>query len=267
MGEDLLTVFKESFKDRMLPLSCRRTVITLLPEKGNLQEMKNWRPVSLLCSDYKILFKALANWLREVMTQVIHKDQTYCVSGRSILDSVSLIRDILDISGSLGIRTGLTSLDQEKAFDRVEHLFLWKTLERFGLSPGLTAMIKVMYQDIESVLKINGSLGAPFRVRRGVRQGCSLSGMLYELAIEPLLCKIRANIGGQVLKGFNKGFILPAYADDIVIFGTLSGAKVNWAKSEALAVGNWREGLPSLPRGGADLEKDGFKYLGVYVGE
>ena len=75
---------------------------------------------------------------------------------RSILDNVSLIRDILDISGSLGIETGLMSSDQEKAFDQVEHLYLWKAPESFGLSPGLLAMIQVLYQDIESVLKING---------------------------------------------------------------------------------------------------------------
>lgn len=101
----------------VLPRSCRRAVITLLPKKGDLQKIKNWRPVALLCTDYKILSKALANRLREVMDLVVHQDQTYCVPGRSILDNVSLIRDILDISSSLGIDTGLISLDKEKAFD------------------------------------------------------------------------------------------------------------------------------------------------------
>ncbi|XP_035853760.1 uncharacterized protein LOC118494306 [Sander lucioperca] len=85
--------------------------------------------------------------------RVIHKAQTYCVPGRSIIDNVSLIRDILAVSGSLGVDTGLVSLDQEKAFDRVEHRYLWKVLERFGLSPGFIAKIKVMYENIESVLK------------------------------------------------------------------------------------------------------------------
>ena len=282
MGEDLLTVFNESFKDMTLPLSCRRAVITLLPKKGDLQEIKNWRPVSLLCTDYKILSKALANRLKEVMDMVIHQDQTYCVPGRSILDNVSLIRDILDISSSLGVDVGLISLDQQKAFDQVEYPYLWNTLESFGFSPGLIAMIKVLYQNIESVLKINGGLSAPFKVSRGVRQGCSLSGMLYSLSIEPMLCKVRDNIRGLHLKNFNKSHILSAYADDLIViinnnedikkleqividFGTLSAAKVNWEKSEALAVGKWEEGLPSLP-GGLTWKKDGLKYLGVYVG-
>ncbi|KAJ3588088.1 hypothetical protein NHX12_011683 [Muraenolepis orangiensis] len=157
------------------------------PKKGNLQDIKNWRPVSLLCVDYKLLSKALATRLGRAVEQVIHRDQTYCVPGRSMVDNVHLIRDVLEVSSSLDINTGLISLDQEKAFDRVEHSFLWKVMEKFGFSAGFIAKIKVLYNNIESVLKFNGGLCAPFRVCRGVRQGCALSGMPYALSLEPLL--------------------------------------------------------------------------------
>ncbi|KAK3539859.1 hypothetical protein QTP70_014508, partial [Hemibagrus guttatus] len=116
LGEDLLEVLEESCRERCLPLSSRRAVITLLPKKGDLQDIKNWRPVSLLCTDYKVMSEALANRLRDIM------------------DS--------DVSRSLSVDLGLISLDQEKAFDRVEHQYLWKTLEAFGLSPSLIAMMK-----------------------------------------------------------------------------------------------------------------------------
>ncbi|KAI3364782.1 hypothetical protein L3Q82_000910 [Scortum barcoo] len=83
VGEDMLEVFQESFRSGFLPQSCRRAVITLLPKKGDLQDLKNWRPVSLLCCrDYKVLSKALALRLREAMAEVVHVDQTYCVPGR-----------------------------------------------------------------------------------------------------------------------------------------------------------------------------------------
>ncbi len=49
-------------------------------------------------------------------------------------------------------------------FDRVEHSYLWRMLEEFGLSSGFIAMIRVLYQDVESILKINGGLSAPFTV-------------------------------------------------------------------------------------------------------
>lgn len=75
-------------------------------------------------------------------------------------------------------------------------------------------MIRVLYSDIESVLKINGSLCAPFKVCRGVKQGCALSGMLYALSLEPLLCKLRSAMGGLTLPGCTDRLFLSAYADD-----------------------------------------------------
>ncbi|KAJ3584838.1 hypothetical protein NHX12_015333 [Muraenolepis orangiensis] len=158
LSHDLLDVFNESLASGSMPVSCRRAVITLLPKKGNLQDIKNWRPVSLLCVDYKILSKALATRLGKAVEQVIHRDQTYCVPGRSMVDNVHLIRDVLEVSSSLDINTGLISLDQEKAFDRVEHSFLWKVMEKFGFSAGFIAKIKVLYNKIESVLKFNARL-------------------------------------------------------------------------------------------------------------
>lgn len=59
-----------------------------------------------------------------MMASVVHGDQTYCVPG----NNVTLIRDVLDLSSSLGINVGLISLDQQKAFDRVEHQYLWLLL-------------------------------------------------------------------------------------------------------------------------------------------
>jgi len=282
IGDDLLAVLNESLADGLLPLSCRRAVITLLPKKGDLKEIKNWRPVSLLCTDLKMLSKVLAIRLREVVGRVIHHDQTYCVPNRSIFDNIFLIRDILEVSRLLSLNTGLISIDQEKAFDRVEHGYLWRTLEEFGFSSGFIAMIRVLYQDIESVLKINGSLCAPFKVKRGIRQGCALSGMLYALAIEPLLVKIRNSIEGWSIPHSGEKVKVSAYADDIIVmikdqndimvlkkiideFGINSSAKVNWSKSEALVCGEWDGGPPKLP-GGLTWKSDGIRYLGVYLG-
>ena len=92
-------------------------VLLCCQKKGILQDIRNWRSVSLLCTDSTILSKALAKRLREVIDQVVHRDQTYCVPGRSIVDNVSLIHNVLGVSGSLGLSTGLISIDQEKAFD------------------------------------------------------------------------------------------------------------------------------------------------------
>ena len=164
----------------------------------------------------------------------------------------------------------------------VEHKYLWRVMESFGFNAELIAMIKVLYQNIESVLKFNGGLCAPFKAQRGVRQGCGCSGMLYAISLEPLLCRIRRHIRGFPLPGFDTPVVLAAYADDVIVmtrdqkdidtlktitddFNTVSAAKVNWEKSEALAMGGWGGGLPRLPQQLA-WKRDGLKYLGIYMG-
>lgn len=55
-------------------------------------------------------------------------------------------------------------------------------------------MTKTLYCDIESVLKVNGGLSAPFSVKQGIQRGCAMSGTLYSLAIEPMLCQVRKQL-------------------------------------------------------------------------
>lgn len=128
--------------------------------------------MALLCTDYNILSKVLALRLRKVMEHIIHVDQTYCIPNRLISDNIFLISDFLDLSKSLGSENVLISLDQEKTFDRVEHQYLRQTLDAFGFSSSFINMIRVLYNDIESILKVNGGLSGPFKVQRGIRQGC-----------------------------------------------------------------------------------------------
>ncbi len=91
------------------------------------------------------------------------------------------------------------------------------TLEAFGFIEDFVNKIKVLYNDTESVVKVNGGLSAPFKLTRGVRQGCPLSGMLYSVAIEPFLHKVRENINGLCLQSSSKNVSLSAYADDVVV--------------------------------------------------
>ena len=283
VGKDLLAVLCECLGEGCFPLSCRRAVVTLLPKKGNLQEIGNWRPVSLLCSDMKILSKALAMRLKQVIGQVVHSDQSYCIPDRSIFDNIAVVRDLMTASRNAGINVGLISLDQQKAFDHVEHDYLWATFDAFGFSPVFTAMVRAIYCNSESLVKINGGLSAPFKVKRGVRQGCPLSGMLYSIAIEPLLHRLRSELRGVSLPFCNERFFLSAYADDVTIFvngsddlnvlqtivkdfNFLSSAEVNWGKSEAIWVGEWEKRCTGLS-GGMVWKKEGFKYLGVYLGD
>ncbi|KAK3566556.1 hypothetical protein QTP86_000617 [Hemibagrus guttatus] len=81
VGPDLLAVYREAVRCRALPLSALVGHITLLHKKGERTELANWRPITLLMVDYKILAKLMVLRLREVMARVVHPDQTCGVPG------------------------------------------------------------------------------------------------------------------------------------------------------------------------------------------
>lgn len=287
IGPDLHEVFQESMKNNLLPLSCRRAVISLLPKKGDLGCLKNWRPVSLLGSDLKILSKALTNRLKAVLGKVIHPDQSYCIPGRSIFDSLFLIRDMLGLAQGHQLDMGLVSLDQEKAYDRVSHSYLFEALGAFGFGPSFVSYVRLLYTEVYSLVKVNGAVTRPFRVGRGIRQGCSLSGLLYTIAIEPLLIQLRRSLQGLTVQRSmaeeRTAVKLIAYADDVTviirsqeevaallssldIFAKASSAKVNWGKTASFLLGGWQDQPPPRLPVQQQWGRTGLKILGVCFG-
>ncbi|CAM4564761.1 unnamed protein product, partial [Caretta caretta] len=283
LGPDLVTVWAESLQSGVLPLSCRRAVLALLPKKGDLRDLRNWRPVSLLSTYYKIVAKAISLRLGSAMADMVHPDQTYTVPGRSIFDNLFLVRDLLELRRRDGLSFALLSLDQEKAFDRVDHGYLLSTLQAFGFGPQFVSFLRVLYASAECLVRLNWTLTEPVSFGRGVRQGCPLSGQLYALAIEPFLCLLRRRMTGLVLREPELRLVLSAYADDVLlvvqdpgdlarveacqaIYSAASSTRVNWVKSSGLVVGDWRQ-VSSLPPALQTIwwSAGPLIYLGVYL--
>jgi len=99
-------------------------------KKGERSNIANYRPITLLNTDYKVMTKAMANKLAEVAPTLIHKDQAGFVRGRSIFDQVKLAKLAVDYGSIMGVNGAIFALDQEKAYDRIMHPYLWKVLEK-----------------------------------------------------------------------------------------------------------------------------------------
>ena len=283
LKNDLLSVLNHYFHTGSLPRSFGRAVITLLPKKGDLADIANWRPVSLLNNDYKILARLLANRLKECIGSVVAEDQTYCVPGRSIHDNVSLIRDIIDYANENGVPLAVINLDQEKAFDNVDRGYLFDTMRAMGFGDRFLDYIKILYSGSESLVKFGGSLTASFSVEKGIRQGCPLSGLLYSIAIEPFINRLRGEVGddGFQMHGTDTSCSVSAYADDVSVFVTsergfgavgdtydlfarASAARLNTRKTQGLWAGSWigRSDRPLT----FSWNDDGLSFLGVHLG-
>ena len=135
-GEDFLKSFNEAFCKGSLSVSQKRGTITLIPKGDeNLTELKNWRPISLLNIDYKILSKALARRMEKVLPKLVHSDQTGFVNGRYIRQNIRLLNDIVDYTDIKKKLPGIfLFVDFEKAFDTIEWSLYQKRLKCLHLA-------------------------------------------------------------------------------------------------------------------------------------
>ena len=265
IGSDFVAVSNFCFDTGSLSPTQRQGVISLLYKKGDELEARNWRPISLLCVDYKIMARSLAKRLLNVIGSVVSPDQTCGIPGRSASENIALIRDVVNFSAENDKSVAVISFDQEKAFDRVEWSFLHQVLTTMGFGPSFCGWVKLLYTNVRSAVQVNGFLSGFFSVGRGVRQGCPLSPLLYVLVAETLACTIRADpiIVGLHLPVGNTELRVSQYADDTTAivstdhsirrifdlfleYELASGAKLNNSKCHGLWLGSWANRSESI---------------------
>lgn len=151
----------------------------------------------------------------------------------------------------------IVKIDQEKAFYRVSHDYLFDVLDTFGFGPLFKKWITIFYCDIFSSVKCNGFLTNYFPIKNSVRQGCPISALLYVLSAEPLyhVMSSNTNIRGIIVPLSKKVVLMFQHADDTTLtlsdtnsvtevlkvfnlYGNASGAKINAQKSEIMCIGS-----------------------------
>ena len=199
--------------------SQRKGAIRLVFKKEDRSSLKFYRPISLLNVDVKIITKTLALRLGKILLSVISKDQTG-IPGRNIAKNLHTLNDIVKYANSKNVEAAILFLDQEKAFDRVDHHFLLKTLKHLNFGDNFISWIGIILKDISSQIKINGFMSDDILIARGVRQGDPLSALLYVIIAEVLGNLIRSNkdINGITINSIEQKIL--QYADDTQIIVT-----------------------------------------------
>ena len=240
----LATIYDNWMRQGTIPRCFTRGIVKLLRKnKYGGDGISNFRPLTMLNTDLKILAKILANRLQTVLPSLICPEQTCAVKGRTIQDSLHLVRTIVE-------KVALINLDQSKAFDRVDHAFLEAVLSAAGFGVDFRTWIRLLYASLGVIVEVNGVRSEPFTLTRSIRQGCPLSPMLYILALEPFL---RTLPGAEVEE----------VSKEIGRYEAVTGAKINREKSVGLRLGSWKG--CALP--GPFIWKDGpCKILGVWFG-
>ena len=207
-----LSCVSHSFDKGELCTSQRQAIIKLIEKKDKDKRLiQNWRPISPLNIDAKIISKALSKRLKSVLPSIISDDQTISQDGRLIAD-VLQTTDVLKLSGML------VTIDNQKAFDSVNHNFLTLTLKRYGFGKTVIKRIKALLNNQESCIINGGFTTKYFKLDKGTRQGDSISAYLFILVLEIVFNLIKQNKDIHGLSLFDHTFLYTAYADDTTFF-------------------------------------------------
>ena len=209
----------KAFEKKNLSCEQKRGVLRLIPKKSkNLCSIKNWRPISLLNTDYKILTHVLSNRLQSILPSIISKDQSGYIKNRNISLNIRSIFDIIDHVEKTNSSGLLAFIDFEKAFDKLNWTYIQKSLEQFGFGEVFKEWVVIIYSNIESCIINNGVTTRYFPIKSGIRQGCPLSALLFVIAVELLSISIKNN---NEIRGFKVGeenFKITQLADDTTLF-------------------------------------------------
>ena len=289
---DILNSLQEFHEHECIKRSLNATFVVLIPKKPGVSDVKDFRPICLIGSVYKILSKVLANRLKVVLGAVLSPTQNAFIQGRQITESVLITNECLDSRLKCRILGLLCKLDVEKAYDHVNWNFLMYMLERCGFGAKWRKWMYFCLSTVRFSILINGTPCGFFNSTRGIRQGDLLSPLLFVLVMEALSRLMDKAVAEHLLEGFavnnshrpelKISHLL--FADDTLIFcgadrdqllhlkGVLmcfeavSGLHINLGKSEIVPVGTVH-GIQDLAQViGGRITALPMKYLGLPLG-
>ena len=213
-----LTLLYNRVKDQSrVPKAWKRGRVVLVHKKGSESDVNNYRPLTVLTVMNATYSKILNSRLTEVIERhrILGEAQNGFRKGRSGNDSSFILNSILWKSLARKKKTHLAFLDLAKAYDSVDRDVLWGKLRKLGIGGKFLKSLQSMYKGDYVTCKMNGATTNPVYLGRGLRQGCSLSPILFALYIVDMSRDLHASNLGVLLHKVCVSVLL--FADDIVL--------------------------------------------------
>ncbi|GKA62362.1 RNA-directed DNA polymerase, eukaryota, reverse transcriptase zinc-binding domain protein [Tanacetum coccineum] len=263
--------------------------ITLIPKTQEAKMMKDFRPITLIGSLYKIIAKILANRLVVVLEDLVSDVQSAFVAKRQILDGPFILNELFQWCKMKKKHTMIFKVDFEKAYDSVRWDYLDDVLKRFGFGEKWCGWIQNCLLSSKGSVIVNGSPTKEFQFHRGLKQGDPLSPFLFLLIMESLHISMQRVVDAGLFRGIQVGSSLQVshlfYADDAVFMGHwseanidtilrvldcfyhASGLRINMLKSKLMGISVSSDKVDQAAKKiGCAILQVPFSYLGSKVG-
>ena len=254
----MLKLFKKYREDNILNQTQLGGIITCIPKgEKSRNELKNWRPITLLNSTYKLYSAILADRIKITLNKLIHPDQKGFIKGRFIGENVRQTFDMINYCNENKIKGLIVLIDFEKAFDSIDWEFISKTLKFFNFGNNIINWMKSIQINSYSYIVQNGHISDKVLLHRGCRQGDPVSPYIFVLAAEIMATAIRHDKQIEGIMVYTEEQKNSLYADDTTLYLTaneknliaalellkqfqgISGLKVNIDKTKIIKIGVW----------------------------
>ena len=294
-GEEVLEwiteIFNKVLTEEKIPSAWKKGIVTALYKGGRKQELGNYRGITVNSSMYKLFTRILRRRLEEEVEErgILGEIQFGFRKGKNTYDAAFILRQIFD-QGKRKKSTKVAFLDVRKAYDRVWREGLWRKMEGYGFGGKFLRVLKELYK--EGTCRVNfGEIETDwFGVEEGLKQGCSLSPVLFALYLAELGERlVQSGLGVEIGDVVVPGLF---FADDMVVMGQGEGdlrkllkmvgeygrewkMQFNSSKSKVVNIGKksnkdkrWQVGEGQVQEGDDYCleikEQEEYKYLGIW---
>jgi len=210
----LAALFSKCIKSKTIPQEWNDGTIILLHKKGDIKDINNYRPISLISHMGKLLSKVVLNRLEATLDFNQAREQAGFRKGFSTMDHLQVITQLIEKTNEYEIPICLAFVDYEKAFDSVEHLEIMNSVKNHGVNKQYITLLTNIYNNGTASIRLD-TISQKFPLQRGVRQGDIISPKLFNAGLEEVFRRLDWDNVGIRVNGENINHL--RFADDIVL--------------------------------------------------